>query len=117
MEDKLQVGCKGLRKYVSVGVFEEEQKLKCLLEFNCTVEIDISKAEYESARTLNYVNIIEAINQISSKSYKLLEEVAEDIIYQISRQGNSVLSVELEIIKKNPVLLNYSGDVFIKVKK
>jgi dihydroneopterin aldolase len=79
--------------------------------------VDTSSAHYESAKTFNYTHIAEAIEKSSAKSFRLLEEMADEIIKQLQQHGNAIRTIDLEIIKKNPVLKQYQGDVFIRICK
>ena len=117
MDHFLQVGCKGVKRYVPIGITRAEQELKCLIEFNCRATVDQKTAHFEQSNTFDYVIFIDAINNASKKNYRMLEELGQAIIHYIHSHCKGIDQIELELIKKNPFLHHHQGgDVFILIR-
>jgi dihydroneopterin aldolase len=117
MIETLSVGCQGYKKYVSIGVYEEERRLKCLLEFNCCVTIDTGKSQYAGYNTLDYITLVEQIEKSCVSSFHILEELGSDIINRICSNNQGILKIELEIRKCHPLWNKGQGSVFVKLIK
>ncbi len=117
MNDSLSVGCKDLRRYVSIGVYEEERLLKCLLKFNCTALVKSTGSEYFGYSTLDYIEIVNQIDEASKLKFTLLEELGNHILDKISQRHRDIQHIVLEITKLNPLWTYGSGSVFVKIER
>ncbi len=113
MNQSLSVGCRAIKKYVSIGECEEERKLKCLIELNCRIDVDMNTAEFLGQPTFNYLNIIEVYQKASLQSYILLEDLGNAILKQLRQDFSGILSGELELIKHYPVISSNCGSVYM----
>lgn len=117
MNKTLCIGCKGLQRYVSIGVNEEERRLKCLLEFNCSAILQSGTNEYSGYPTLDYMEIVKHIDEAAKLNFILLEELGHHILNQIGMHHKGIQFIELEIIKRNPLWSYGSGSVFVKMER
>lgn len=99
------IALEGMQFYAYHGVYDEEQ----IIGNNFIVDIYIT-TNYAKAiekddifETINYETVYLVCEVEMKKKVKLLETLAENIIFALKHQFNSIQSVSIKITKKNPI--------------
>ena len=100
------------------GLHDEERKTGNEYEVDLTVKyITDGKMITKIDDTINYVKLFEIVKQEMEQPRKLLETVAISITDKIQGQFSEVKEVEVRINKKNPPIVNFSGNVAVLYTK
>ena len=107
---------KGIKASGCHGVYESEKKEK--QEFIVDVLIKINEIKSDDInQTLNYENIISIAKEVvTSKSFDLIEILAQTIskeIISFCKQELSILSISVSVHKPNTELSQYTDDIVV----
>ena len=100
MSDKIIIN--DMRIFAKHGVFDFEKQNGQEFRIDCVLATDLRCAGVSDdlEKTVNYAEVCELINKITiSKSYNLLEALAEKICEEILLTYKSIFSVELTVLK------------------
>lgn len=92
---------KNFRFKTILGIYDWEQSVDREIIINATIHTDFDKARFSHNinDTIDYDKIIKKIkNLLSNKNFKLIEELAQDVL-ELIMQDERVKKVELEIDK------------------
>ncbi|MDD3840196.1 MAG: dihydroneopterin aldolase [Clostridia bacterium] len=107
------ISIKDLEIYAYHGVNEEEKKLGQKFSISLKMYVDLKKAGISDdiSDTINYAEVIQDIKSICiSKSYNLIETLAEEVARYLLKKYRIINSVKVEVKKPwAPVgcILNY----------
>ncbi len=100
--------------YAEHGVLDEEAKLGN--EFSVTVKLKIdTEAEVITSivDTINYVEVFEIVRNKMQQRKNLLETVAMEIAQELHKKYSLLRKASIAIIKTNPPIAYFSGNVGI----
>lgn len=100
--------------YAEHGVLDEEAKLGN--EFNVTIKLQIkteAKVITSIHDTINYVEVFEIVKHQMQQRKNLLETVAMEIAQELHKKYSHVRKASVAIIKTNPPIEFFSGNVGI----
>jgi len=88
------------------GCFEEEQLIGTFFSIDIDIETDLSKAAQSDNLddTLNYQTVYNVVEREMKIPSKLLEHVAQRILYALREESNNIESTVITIRKINPAL-------------
>jgi dihydroneopterin aldolase len=118
-EEKIvTVELKQLRFFAFHGVYAEELKTGNEFEVNASVNFETGKELITHLHdTVNYVKVYNIIRTLMSHHEPLLETVAMKIADEIHKEFPPVKSVEIQIVKLHPPIINFTGHVAVTYKK
>jgi len=107
-----------LRFFAFHGVYAEELKTGNEFEVNAKVHFSTSKEIITHLHdTVNYVKVYNIIRALMEHHEPLLETVAMKIADEIHREFPPVNSVEIQIVKLHPPIVNFTGRVAVTYHK
>ena len=91
----------------------------CGTEFiiNIVIGIDNKQTIKTLSDTVDYAEVYHLMKQVFSKTEQLLEVVAEKIFIAISERFSIAAEVEISILKSNPPIEGFIGQVGVQLKK
>ena len=107
-----------LRFFAFHGVYAEELKTGNEFEVNIKVHFSTSKELITHLHdTVNYVRVYNIVRTLMDHPEPLLETVAMKIADEIHREFPPVGSVEIQIVKLHPPIVNFTGKVAVTYHK
>ena len=99
------IALEGMEFYAYHGVYEEEQIIgnNYVIDVYITTNYSMAIAEDDIFKTINYETVYLVVESVMRKNVKLLETLAEHIIFALKHQFNSIQEVNIKITKKNPI--------------
>ena len=99
------------------GLYQEEKVLGANFEVSVAITIAAEEKIESLGQTVDYVLIYEMIKERMAIPTPLLETLAQELIESIYLSDKRILSININIIKKNPPIKNFSGNVGISLIK
>lgn len=102
-----QIIVEGLRLPVLIGLYGHEQQAEQVIECHLVLTMQSEQAASTDAieDTLNYGDLCEElVALVKTRSYKLLERMADDLMHHIAKH-NGVEHIDIRLIKRNPGVL------------
>jgi dihydroneopterin aldolase len=84
---------------------------------NIVIEVNNKKAVKSLADTIDYAAVYSLVKQVFSTTEQLLEVVAEKIFFAIAENFPLADEIEISILKSNPPIENFIGQVGVQLKK
>ena len=109
---------KQLRFFAHHGLYEEERKVSN--EFIVDLEVGFdppSPIITKMSETINYIKLYELVKKHMLQSTDLLETLATEITEDIHQSYSQVKRVSIDITKKYPPMINFSGNVAVSYEK
>ena len=99
------IALEGMEFYAYHGVYEEEQIIGNNFVIDVYITTNYAKAveQDDIFKTINYETVYLVVENVMRKKVKLLETLAEYIIFALKHQFNSIQEVNIKITKKNPI--------------
>ena len=103
------IALEGMEFYAYHGVYEEEQIIGNNFVIDVYITTNYAKAveEDDIFKTINYETVYLVVENVMRKKVKLLETLAEYIIFALKHQFNSIQEVNIKITKKSILLKTY----------
>ncbi len=98
------------------GLYEEEKLTGNEFEVNVSVFFERKGTDNHLSNTVDYVHLFSIIKEEMNYPRQLLEEVADTIILKIKNAYPFVTSVNIEIWKMNPPMIQFQGKVGVSLK-
>jgi dihydroneopterin aldolase len=98
-------------------MYQEEKILGAEFEVNAAITIAANEKIASLEQTVDYVFIYEMIKERMSVPTPLLETLAQELIESIYLSDKRILSININIIKKNPPISNFTGNVGVSLIK
>jgi dihydroneopterin aldolase len=101
---KTEIILEGMTFYAFHGYYEEERKAGNRFIVDVKIKTDIPETiDFDNLdNTINYEGVYEIVKSQMNKSYKLLEQVAKNILESIYNKWSFVESAEVSISKLSP---------------
>jgi dihydroneopterin aldolase len=99
------------------GVHEEETVLGGAFEVNVAVTFPVTASIQRLEQTVDYVNLHRVIKERMQVPTALLETVAQDLAQLIYDADKRITSVDINIKKLHPPILNFAGAVGVSFKR
>lgn len=118
MEDKIIIN--NMRIFANHGVFDFEKQNGQEFRIDCVLTTNLRKAALgdDLSKTVNYAQVCELINKITTeRSYNLVETLAEKICEEILQKYSLVSDVELSVLKTNAPIDILHESVGISIKR
>ena len=115
---EITIELKQLSFYSFHGIYEEEKKVGG--EFIVDLSVKYAAGENKIAAlddTINYAALSEIVKKEMNIPRDLLEEIAQTVTEKIHQVYPSVKEIEIRIEKKNPPIINFSGNVAVCNKR
>jgi 7,8-dihydroneopterin aldolase/epimerase/oxygenase len=107
-----------LRFFAFHGVYAEELKTGNEFEVNAKVNFKTDNELITHLHdTVNYVKLYNIIRAMMQHHEPLLETVAMKITEEIHREFPPVKSIEIQIVKLHPPIVNFTGRVAVSYHK
>jgi 7,8-dihydroneopterin aldolase/epimerase/oxygenase len=107
-----------LRFFAHHGLYEEERKVTNEFIVDLEVSLDEPAATVSKmSETVNYVKLYEIVKKHMLKTADLLETLAMVIAEDIHASHGLVKKVSITITKKYPPVINFSGNVAVRLVK
>lgn len=117
-EKIITVELKQLRFFAFHGVYAEELKTGNEFEVNAKIHFITDKDLITHLHdTVNYVKAYTIIRTLMEHHEPLLETVAMKIADEIHKEFSLVHSIEIEILKLYPPIINFTGKVGVTYNK
>ncbi|MCX8020522.1 MAG: dihydroneopterin aldolase [Chitinophagaceae bacterium] len=113
----IQIQLKHLRFFAFHGIYPEEKTAGGDFEVNASVFFRETQTIASLEQTMNYEMLFEIIRDAMQTPKELLETVAMDIIEKIKSRFPQVQKISIEIIKLNPPITHFNGQVSVTVSK
>ena len=100
------------------GLYEEERKVGG--EFSVDLFVKYMGGEnniISIEETINYATLYEIVKNEMNQPRDLLETVAQSIADRIHKTFSTVKEIEIRIEKKNPPIINFYGNVAVRLTK
>ena len=97
-----KVGLEGVKFNAPIGFFAEERLLKNNFIVDVFVCFSTSEINDDLAQTINYVTLYQICEENFQQENKLIETVAQQILYQIKSQFAGLEQINIKIKKLNP---------------
>jgi dihydroneopterin aldolase len=112
-----QVLLKDIRIQGSHGVFDGEERWATTFRLNIIIDLKKDPPYVELNDTVDYSKVYEIVKSSFSIREQLLENLANRIYKNLIHQFEQIQSVEISIIKEDPPIPKFSGEVGIVFKK
>ena len=109
---------KQLRFFAHHGLYEEERKVSN--EFMVDLEVGFdppSPIITKMSETINYIKLYELVKNHMLQTTDLLETLATEITEDIHQSYSQVKKVSIDITKRYPPMINFSGNVAVSYEK
>jgi 7,8-dihydroneopterin aldolase/epimerase/oxygenase len=107
-----------LRFFAFHGVYTEELKTGNEFEVNAKVNFRTDKGLITHLHdTVNYARVYNIIDEIMKHHEPLLETVVMKIAEEIHKEFSTVGSVDIQLIKLHPPIINFTGNVAVRYHK
>jgi dihydroneopterin aldolase len=113
----IQVLLKDIRLQGKHGVFDGEDLWTTIFRLNLIIDLKDDPPYADLKDTVDYSKIYEIVKSSFSIKEQLLENLANRIYTNLIRQFVQIQSVEISIIKEDPPISGFSGEVGIVFKK
>jgi dihydroneopterin aldolase len=113
----VQVLLKDIRLQGCHGVFEGEERWATTFRLNLVIDLKNDPPYVALDNTVDYSKVFEIVKSSFSIREQLLENIANRIYTNLIHQFEQILSVEISIIKEDPPIQNFSGEVGVVFKK
>src|SRR5215467_6345263 len=114
----ITINLKQLRFFAHHGLYEEERKVSN--EFIVDLEVGLaapSSVVTKMSETINYIKLYELVKTHMLQTTDLLETLATKITEDIHQSYSQVKKVSIDITKKYPPMINFSGNVAVNYEK
>ena len=113
------ISLNGIKFFSYHGFYEEETILGGEYIIDISVEVDVNQASAEDDlhKSVNYETLFYLCKVEMKKPSKLIEAVAQRIIYRIYNQFENVEGIYLKLYKLNPPLDGTVGFAAIELKE
>lgn len=110
------VSATDIEVWARIGVHPEEALIENCFSVSVSV---VSGRPYKKGRYLNYEILVDVVKLVFSRSQKVLEDMCEEIINEISRAiDEPIVSVVCEIKKVGPAVKGIKvGNLIVKMVK
>jgi len=110
------IALEGLEFYAYHGVYEEETLLGNRFTIDVYIETSFDEAAFEDNvfKTINYETVFLVCQAEMRKPTKLIETLAQNIIYALKHQFNNIQEVKIRIGKQNPLPHAKLRNVFVE---
>ncbi len=112
----MQVLLKDILLFGYHGVHPLENKIGTQFKVNLIIEIGDDKVN-ELKDTIDYAEVYTLLQQAFSKTEKLLEVLADNIMDALVLKFKQILHIEIEILKIDPPIPSFQGMVGVKKNK
>ena len=112
-----QVLLKDIRLQGTHGVYDREELWATTFRLNLVIDLKKDPPFVEIIDTVDYSKVYEIVKSSFSVKEQLLENLANRIYTQLIGQFAQIQSVEISIIKEDPPIPGFSGEVGIVFKK
>lgn len=99
------------------GVHELERMVGTHFRMNVLIDCGHSKPIHALADTLDYASVFTLVKNEFQKTEALLEVLIERIIQSLFNAFSEVKSVDISIVKLNPPIAGFQGEVGVRLKK
>jgi len=99
------------------GVHDEETLTGNGFEVDVAINFDPGQPIHSLSETINYVEVYQLIKKRMNEPAKLLETLAEQMLFDIRALDQRIISIHLNINKLNPPIANFSGKVGVTLFK
>ena len=100
------------------GVYEEERKVGGEFIVDLSAKYTSTGNTITSIKdTVNYATLYEIVKEEMNQPKDLLETIAQSIAEKIHLSFPVIKEIEIRIEKKNPPIVNFSGNVAVKYRK
>jgi 7,8-dihydroneopterin aldolase/epimerase/oxygenase len=107
-----------LRFFAHHGLYEEERKVANEFVVDLEVSFDPSSAVITKMNeTINYIKLYEIVKKNMLPPQDLIETIAMNVANSIHEQYLQVKKVSINITKKYPPVINFSGNVAVSFVK
>jgi dihydroneopterin aldolase len=113
----IQVLLKDIRLQGTHGVFQGEELWATTFRLNLIIDLKNDPPFVELNDTVDYSKVYEIVKSSFSIREQLLENLADRIYANLVAQFIQIHSVEISIIKEDPPIPGFSGEVGIVFKK
>jgi dihydroneopterin aldolase len=113
----IQVLLKDIRLQGTHGVFQGEELWATRFRLNLIIDLKNEPPFVELSDTVDYSKVYEIVKSTFSVREPLLENLADRIYTNLVAQFIQIHSVEISIIKEDPPIPGFSGEVGIVFKK
>lgn len=108
----------GLRFFAKHGVYEEERSTGNEFEVNISLKVKAPKENVSSLQqTVNYAEVYRLTKEIFLTPTPLLETLAQEIARTIKQAFPSVKKISVQIIKRHPPIVSFTGSVSVRFQK
>jgi 7,8-dihydroneopterin aldolase/epimerase/oxygenase len=100
------------------GIYEGEKKTGSVYEINVKVSYDEGEIAFDDVKnTVNYVTVLDIVQQRMQEPAGLLEKVADNIIRTIRERYSFVTEVSISIYKLEAPVENFQGKLGVTMHK
>ncbi len=113
----MQIILKDILLFGYHGVHELERIVGTHFRINVLIDCDNSKSIQALNDTVDYASVFTLVKHEFQETESLLEVLIERMIQSIINSFSSVKSVDISIVKLNPPIAGFQGEVGVRLKK
>jgi 7,8-dihydroneopterin aldolase/epimerase/oxygenase len=99
------------------GVHKEEAIVGGEFLINISVDFEENGLVEKLEQTLNYVRIVEVVQELFTTRCELLETLSQKIAQEIKTENNFIKKINISIEKLNAPISNFTGTVSVHYSK